>query len=244
MGLGDWIMATAQAKRMNEATGRQVVFTNHNGRVFWSPDIFANNPRITKDAQDGDAIVNFPGNRPYIDSKSEQRWTWKHWDIEPGELYLTDLEREAASWVGGMVMIEPHTKTPGGNKSWPFDRWQKVVDAMPGVEFVQVYRPGGKILRGVTAVQTTFREAAAIMSHCRAFVGTEGALHHAAAALGVPAVVLWSEFISPDFTGYPTQMNIRHAGKACGSRMPCHGCRTSMDAITVCEVVSALKGLQ
>lgn len=244
MGLGDWIMATAQARQMNEATGRPVLFTNPNGRISWSPEVFANNPRISRDGAGADRIVNCPGQRPYIADKSDIRWTWQRWNIAPGELYFTDVERESASWVSGMTLIEPHTKVPGGNKAWPFERWQAVVDALPDVEFVQVYRPGSPILKGVTGVQTTFREAAAILSHCAAFVGTEGALHHAAAALSIPAVVLWSEFISPEYTGYPQQTNIRHAGEPCGARQPCPSCRASMEAITVSEVVKAIKDLQ
>ncbi len=88
---------------------------------------------------------------------------------------------------------------------------------------------------------TTFRQALAVLSVCRAFVGTEGALHHGAAAVGTPAVVLFSEFISPDVTGYPQHRNLRQAGAACGSRKPCKGCAESMRAISVLEVVANLK---
>jgi ADP-heptose:LPS heptosyltransferase len=66
---------------------------------------------------------------------------------------------------------------------------------------------------------------------------------HAAAAVGTPSVILWSEFISPEITGYETMTNIRHAGKPCGNRMRCAGCRKSMEAITVEEVVAALEKL-
>jgi len=97
-----------------------------------------------------------------------------------------------------------------------------------------------RILPGVEGVATTFRQAAAIMSVASGFVGTEGALHHAAAAFGTPAVVLWSEFVSPEFTGYETQKNVRHASGACGSRVPCVGCKLSMEQISVEEVVQSL----
>jgi ADP-heptose:LPS heptosyltransferase len=91
------------------------------------------------------------------------------------------------------------------------------------------------------AVQTpSFRAAAAVLANAVAFVGTEGGLHHAAAALGRPAVVLFSEFISPAITGYRTHRNLYHAGQPCGSRSACSGCRASMEAISVDEVVSNL----
>jgi ADP-heptose:LPS heptosyltransferase len=86
----------------------------------------------------------------------------------------------------------------------------------------------------------TFRLACAVLANCRAFVGTEGGLHHAAAALGIPSVVLFSEFIGPDITGYKTHRNLRHAGPACGSRLPCQGCVDSMNAISVDEVTTNL----
>jgi len=66
---------------------------------------------------------------------------------------------------------------------------------------------------------------------------------HGAAAVGTPAVILWSEFISPDITGYSNMRNIRHAGKACGNRFNCAGCRKAMDAITVSEVLTNLEGI-
>jgi hypothetical protein len=53
--------------------------------------------------------------------------------------------------------------------------------------------------------------------------------------------VLFSEFISPDVTGYGTQINIRHAGEPCGSRVPCAGCAASMMAIDVDEVAHGLR---
>lgn len=244
MGLGDWVMATVEARRVNERTGRPVVFTNPHGRVFWQRDIFANNPRISKDIDGSEPIINCPGVRPYIKDKGVDRWYWKTWDIEPGEIYLTVDEIISGLAAHGKVMIEPHVKLKGGNKEWPFRRFQDVVDAMPDVQFLQAVKPGGVPLLGVQTVETSnFRQALALLANARAFVGCEGALHHAAASLKTPAVVLWSEFISPTFTGYGEQVNIRHAETVCGSRLPCASCRESMEAITPHEVVVALRGL-
>ncbi len=107
-------------------------------------------------------------------------------------------------------------------------------------DFVQC-GAGDVRLPGATQVPTpTFRHAAAVLSVCRAFVGTEGGLMHAAAAVGTPAVILWSEFISPEITGYSSMTNLRHAGKPCGNRFNCPSCRKSMEAITVDEVVAGL----
>lgn len=244
MGLGDWIMATAQARAINLSTGRQVLVTDSRGRVYWSP-VFDHNPRLLRQDAEGCAVlVSAPGARPYIAGKTTERWIWKEWDIAPGELYFQKGETDYADAFAGGILIEPHTKVVGGNKSWPFARWQAVVDAFPEVRFIQVGNAVTRKLSGVQFVETpTFRHAAAILAQSSAVLTTEGALHHAAAALDVPAIVLWSEFIDPKFTGYKGQINIRHAGKACGARVPCETCRESMNAITVDEVAGALRGL-
>lgn len=248
MGLGDWIMATAQVRELNERTGRRVVVVDRMGRARWS-EAFDNNPRImapamiqTNGTQDFVRLLNAGGARPYIRDKTPTHWLWKSWPIKPGELYMTDDEMRFA-WERmsrQAVLIEPNTKVPGSNKAWPFDRWQDVVYAMPEIEFVQAGPSGAQRLSGVRFIETTTRQAFALVASARLFVGTEGALHHAAAALGKSAVVLWSEFIAPQFTGYPSQRNIRKTQNVCGSRHPCQTCRDSMLAIGVEEVVEAI----
>lgn len=233
-------MCTAQVRRINQETGRKVLVVARDGRPRWH-EVFRNNPRMSNDLGSV-RLLNGPGARPYIAGKTAIRWTWQRWEIEPGELYLTDEERAFGAPYTGSVLVEPATKVPNGNKAWAWERWQAVVDAFPGERFVQVGPPGARWLNGVQRVVTnTFREACAVLAVSRACVVPEGGMHHAAAALDVPAVVLYSEFISPDISGYATQRNIRHAGEACGSRVPCHGCKQSMQRITVGEVVENLR---
>lgn len=210
------------------------------GRVRGN-EVFRNNPRISDDLGSV-RLLNGPGARPYIAGRTPQRWTWQRWDIEPGEIYLSDDEVAFARHFAGMILVEPSTKVVNGNKAWPFERWQKVVDTLSEQRFVQVGPPATRWLSRVERAPTnTFREACAVLAASRTFVGCEGGLHHAAAALSVPAVVLWSEFIAPEFTGYESQRNIRHAGESCGSRVPCGGCIESMRRITVEEVVENLR---
>ncbi len=242
VGLGDWIMATSQVKTMHERNGGIpiVVMGVQQRRFMWS-EVFDHNPRIIRRPEGRHQIlVNGPNARPYISAKYQTRWVWKKWDISPGEIYLTPSERMFAQRYKGCVLIEPHTKIADGNKAWQWERWQTVIGEMPNVRFVQTGPFNTRPLEGVEFAATSFRQAAAILSVARAFVGTEGALHHAAAALGVPAVVLWSEFISPEITGYASQRNIRHAGDPCGARIHCVGCKISMGLITVEEVIGNL----
>lgn len=240
MGLGDWIMATGQVKALNLATDRQVVVVDRYGRRKWS-SVFDHNPRIARGAEVAGAVklLNAPGDRPYIESKTTERWTWKPWSNVVGELFLASDELALGRRYRDRVLIEPNVKDPNGNKWWAWDRWQAVADVL-GEVLVQCGEATARRLRGVEFVPTTFRQALGLVHGCALFIGTEGALHHAAAALDKPAVVLWSEFISPQFTGYPIHVNLRRALRVCGARTPCDGCRRSMDAITVDDVLAAV----
>lgn len=235
MGSGDWLIATAQAKQLHQANGRPVLAVGRSGQPQWHP-IFEGNPRIVREPVMGcQRLLNASGIRPYIAAKGPTHWTWKRWNIAPGEIYLNAAEKLFARPHAGHILIEPHTKVVGSNKAWRWERWQQLVNR--GGSFVQVGPEGTRALDGVKFVATKdFRSACAVLAVSKAFVGTEGGLGHAAAALGVPAVVLFAEFIGADITGYASHRNLRHAGAACGSRVPCAGCRTSMDRISVDEV--------
>ncbi len=248
MGLGDWIMATAQVRELNERTGKRVAVVDRMGRLRWS-EAFDHNPRIvapntisSTESANVVRLVNAGGARPYIRAKTDTRWIWQPWDIKPGELFLShqEIEMTAAALPVDSIIVEPNTKIQDGNKAWLFARWQQVVDRLR-LPWVQLGPPGTRLLQGVQHVATTPRLAFASIRSARLYVGTEGALHHAAAAFGTPAIVLWSEFISPLYTGYTTQHNIRKTDNVCGSRIPCASCRASMAAITVDEVVQAIE---
>lgn len=244
MGFGDAIMSTGEAKRMNQANGLKVHIVGIGNKPQWSP-IFDGNPRLSRTAAHGtQRLVNGSGIRPYIQAKNTHRWYWRPYTPIPGELYLTAEERKFAAPHAGMIMVEPNIKLNGHvNKAWPFERWQALVDSGP-TPMVQCGPVGTRWLNGVRRVTTIdFRQACAVLAVSRSFVGSEGGLHHAAAALCIPAVTLWSEFIAPTVTGYATQRNVRHAGEPCGSRIPCPTCAASMAAITVAEVEEELRGI-
>lgn len=243
MGAGDALMCTGEVKRMHEANGRPVHVVGIDNKPQWH-DVFIGNPRIARSAVNGtQRLVNGAGIRPYIQAKNSIKWYWREYTPIPGELYLTDEELAFAAPYSGMVMVEPNIKANGhANKSWPFERWQVLVNEMRLTTFVQCGPEGARWLDGVDRVVTpSFRHACAVLSVSLAFVGTEGGLHHAAAALGIRAVVLWSHFIAPTITGYESQKNIRHAGVPCGSRVPCKECIASMAAIGVDEVMTAME---
>ena len=72
-------------------------------------------------------------------------------------------------------------------------------------------------------------------------MGTDGGLHHAAAALGKKAVVVWGGLVGPNTLGYDTQTNLCKASSFCGSITPCLHCRQALDAITPDMVVEAIR---
>lgn len=236
-------MASGAARRMHKATGQPVVIVGVDGRPRWSP-LWEGLPYILHRGAGRPFVrmINGPNARPYIAAKSITRWAWRPYKPEPAQIVFTPAELAFAAPFRGMVVIEPNVKNIGhDNKAWLPMRWIDLSKTRS--DFVQcVSSPDQALPHNVLKVITpTFRHAAAVLSVAKAFVGTEGGLMHAAAAVGTPSVILWSEFISPEITGYSTMTNLRHAGKPCGNRLACASCRKSMEAITVDEVTRALE---
>lgn len=234
-------MATAMAKLIQHRNPLPVVITDLRGRPRWHP-IWENNPRIQRELRGRyQTLVNGPNARPYVAAKNEKRWTWKPFNIQPGEIYLTEAEKTFGARYAGRILVEPNTKgTNEGNKDWGWDRWQEFAKRVPNL--LQVGPAGTRRLDGVEFVETPdFRLAAAVLAVSQAYCGTEGAMHHAAAALGVRAVVIFGGFISPAVTGYSMHRNLFTGGTACGSRVQCLHCRQAMAKISVDMVERNLK---
>lgn len=231
-------MATAVVRKAHLKTGKKVL-VGDGTRIHWS-EVFEHNPRISREIEpDCVWVKSVKGNRPYIDyaKTTEERVAWKPFKAEPGEIYFHPDELR---WTEtDFVYIEPNTKGSfGGNKDWGFDNWQAVVDALPEVRWIQ---GKGRPLRNVLQLDTrSFRDALALLSRAFLFVGTDGGLHHGAAALGIPAVVVWGGLIGPKTLGYDTHTNLCKASYFCGSILPCPHCRQALERITVEEVACAI----
>ena len=192
-------------------------------------------------------VQNGPNCRPYIASKTDQRWIWKAHECTPGEIFLTAAELAFAAPHRPQVVIEPTIKAGASpNKDWGADRWQQFVRLAKkaGIRLTQLRPPGTRSLLGASVITTPdFRRACAVLANARAYVGHEGGLMHAAAAVGVPAVVIFGGYISPAQTGYAMHRNLFTGGVPCGMRVACSHCAAAMAKITPEMVLSELRAI-
>jgi ADP-heptose:LPS heptosyltransferase len=107
-----------------------------------------------------------------------------------------------------------------------------------------VHKNSRRKLNGVTLLDfQNFRDAISVLSKADIYVGPEGGMHHAAAAVGVKAVVLMGGFIPPAVVGYDSHVSLTGGAEACGNIEPCVHCRAAMKKITVEQVMDAVNRL-
>lgn len=251
MGLGDELMVAGRARAMQRADPRKVRPT-YAGTLRWSP-IFDGNPRIARMNEAGNfqelAARGANGLRPYHTCKTAARWSY-NLDFRPdaGEIYFTEAEQEFGARFPDRLILEPRIK-PGAspNKQWGLERWQRLASLFiaAGMPVAQLGTLGTPVLDGAEFIVTpTFRLACAVLARARGAVLPEGGTHHAAAALGVPAVVIFGGFTPVELTGYAMHRNLGASlGEACGNRQPCPHCAAIMAAITPGRVFDEMRRL-
>lgn len=256
-------MLSSIAKRIHAMTNHCVVPVDARWRAYWD-DVWNGLPYLWRpesmeelhhaDGQHYIALRNGPSVRQYYSGMQENRILWRKWDGAPGEIRLTPHERHFAASAlptqKPFVVVEPNFKTSGGggqNKDWGWENWRRAILSIDDVAVpVQVGPRDTKILDGAHHIVTqSFRHACAILERSIGYVGHEGGLHHAAAALGKPAVVVFGGYISPEVTGYDFHTNLYVPSAeyplGCGYVTPCQHCRDSMSKITVESVVNAVR---
>lgn len=237
-------MATARVRALHARNPVPVLVQGLDGRPRWS-EVWEHNPRIARTAaRAGQVLRDGPGARPYLDydRMTRRRFYFHDQALRPGEIFLTDEERMRARPV---VLIEPHIKHgASANKDWGFQRFQAVVRARPDLPWAQCDY-GAPILAGVEAIATHgFREACGLLSGALAAVLPEGGLHHAAAALGVRAVVLFGAYIPPSVTGYSMHINLaRDVPEVVGVNPADSRARAALASITPQEVAAGLDAI-
>jgi hypothetical protein len=252
MGYGDQLIGTGLA-RGAAARGRRVALGDGR-RILWdsrSAEVFQGNPNLAPPGSEGSRDLEWvhfcKGHRGY-NTQRGNRWVWNmDWRCPPGEVFLSEEELARGRRIRDrFVLIEPNVerwKAIASNKDWGRSRYQAVASELlrGGHRVLQLsYAQSGPPLEGVEVVPTrTFREALAVLSHARLYLGPEGGLHHGAAALGVRAVVLFGGWVPPQVTGYPGHRNLTGGEvEFCGLLSPCLHCRRAMARISVEEVVA------
>jgi ADP-heptose:LPS heptosyltransferase len=258
MGYGDEIIGTGLA-RGAAARGKKIAFGD-GSKISWGPwcvEMFKHNPNIAPPGSEGKSNIEWvnhcKGHRLY--NKLENgKWVWNYdFKVQAGEFYFDDRELAFAdTYPKGFVVIEPNVpwqKKVAPNKDWGEDNYKKVFAALKqfGYRVVQFnHKNARRILAGAQVINAPdFRSAISVLSKARLYIGPEGGMHHAAAAVDVPAVVLFGGFIPPGVMGYGNQICLTGGVKACGNIDPCPHCREAMSRIHVDEVVeSSLRYLQ
>jgi len=212
---------------------------NHRGERRWHP-LWAGSNIVRPDERgDFPAIVNGPNCRPYVDYRrsNKLRWAFTSWRCRAARLAPIEPDPRAA----GRVLVEPHIKrTASPNKQW--GRWQELVYAYPEVPWAQPGNVGTVWLDGVEPIETRdFTDACRLIAGCEGAVFPEGALHHAAAALGRRVVVLFGGMIRPANTGYDLHVNLAvDDPEAVGWRVKHPACDRAWSRITPDVVRTAL----
>lgn len=254
MGYGDELMATGMA-RGARTRGKRIAFGDGRNIIFspWSKVIFRNNPNIAWPGEEASSdiewIAHHKGNRLYNRlNDSRTRWVWsKEFRPIPGEMFFGSDEMEFATKIEkGFILVEPNVpqfKSVAQNKDWGADKYRAVVAAMikQGRRVIQFDYPTATVrCAGAVMLPTPdIRHALAVLKRAALYIGPEGGLHHGAAAVGVPGVVLFGGFIPPSVTGYSTHINLTGGSSACGNLNPCGHCRSAMDQISVLDVLRA-----
>ena len=183
-----------------------------------------------------------PGDGVLVDRLGHYVFAAQHRAV-PAPLVLSAEEAElAAQWAGrSFVLIEPHVKAEASRgKCWPFERYAEVATALRRqVAVYQIGAAGSPRLDGTERLSTPrFRDALPYLKAARLYIGPEGGLHHASAAMGTPAIVLFGGYTPPAVTGYDFHVNLAGDAEACGTHPgPCAHCQAAMDRISAAEVL-------
>lgn len=232
-------MARGAAER-----GKRVAFGDKR-RIIWAKpcyEVFKNNPNVAPPGAEGapdlEWVAHYPGSRIYHLKPPHSGGKWRfNYDFRPtpGEIYFDDAEKAFAGAISaGFVLIEPRVKPRAQNKQWGIEKWRALAAALreSGHDVVQFNKEGAIPEARIIKVPS-FRHAMAAMTRARLCILPEGGLHHGAAAVNLPGIVLFGGFTPPELTGYDMHSNIFTGGTACGSQQPCAHCRDAMDRITV-----------
>ncbi len=251
MGYGDAILASGRARGLH-AQGKLAAFSVDGKTIKWTgfcENVFKHNPNIARPGMENLPNIvwlpHYKRNSPYCKYENE-KFIWNYdFKVTPGELFFEPLERErsAPRPVDRFIVIEPNVSQRffSRNKDWGDGKYELLAKALMGAGHLVVqciHDNSQRELAGVHRIHTpTFRHAVNVMSQASLIITPEGANHHVAAAVNVPAIVLWGGWSPAQTMGYDNHINLTGgAPYACGSTALCPHCREAFDNISVEQV--------
>ena len=259
MGLGDDIMWRAEAYHEWKKTGkRQRPYKEKKKR--YTPierrDIWIESPWISNK---GDAFEE--------NTNNGRRWYFKGTPYKPKIAPFTfkekQIEFQKQIKFKDYIVINPYVKQGVfyPMKMWPY--WIELINRLKDYNIVicAPQRPhldgptGQQILQANPNVQIVntpnFLNCIVVISKAKLLITTEGANHHAAGNMQIPAIVIYGSHNSPLCTGYDSQVSITRTtecntdGYGCHrnnkskthNSNPCITCIQAMSTITTQEVI-------
>ncbi|MGC0150875.1 glycosyltransferase family 9 protein [Chromobacterium vaccinii] len=144
---------------------------------------------------------------------------WPSHAVKPGDLYITVHD----GWDNAMKLASDRP-----TKAYPIDSWNLLVRLLklrfPQLKIVQLGGETGEIIEGVDVClrgKTKLPESVAVMKKALLHIDSESGLVHLAAAIGIPAVVLFGP-TNIEYFSYPENMNV--------GAQECRNCWWSVDS--------------
>jgi len=263
-GIGDDLLCTTVARELkNRNSGRVWVGTQYCELFEGSPDARAVSIadwRIGALARilGATSPLGYTTYNPDTDSDPEppmhfaammcQRAGVNGWISIRPYLFLQHSESDQGKITENQVVIQSTTRaaaTPLQNKEWLPERFQSIVNALSGnYSVIQLGASKDPKLDNVIDLRgkTTLRQAAAILSNSRLFIGLAGGLMHLARAVECPAVIIYGGRERPEISGYICNRNIRSTPPCspCWQRNRCDFGRACMIDISSDTVIAAV----
>lgn len=233
------MVAGEAGRRATLAPGTRYLALDKFDRPHWEP-LFEGNPHMARPGEPHDGTIGYVnGTRAYIAHLAKERYTFREYEPHPAVIVVP----KQSSVGHGRVVFNPTVKPRAPiNKQWA--GWSRLIADNPEIHWLQIGE-AGPFVKDAEFIRTpTLWDALAVIAGADAVVCHEGALHHAAAGLDVPCVVIRGGFISPKVTGYAGQADLfvydERYPLGCGMRLPCEHCREAMASISTEDVMDAL----
>ncbi len=172
-------------------------------------------------------------------------------EVELRPFVVLSEEEKSAGKVASRPQIAMQTsglaaRHPMRNKLWSHERFQAVANALKDdFDIVQLGAPSDPELHGALDLRgrTSVRQAAAILSASRLFLGLVTGLMHLARAVECRSVIVYGGREHPSQSGYSANENLYWSGPCapCWQRNDCNYDRVCMSEILPEQVIGAAR---